>query len=80
MSFKTDRLKAMNEAIAFLEESHKRVTSKSIATYISTNYPDMKISHYIVQKDDLLKERLEKYNSKNNKWSNCFNTLAKKTP
>lgn len=77
MSLKTDRLKAMEEAIKHLEEKHLRVTSKSISDYILKQYPEMKISHYIVTKDDLLKERLEKYNSKTNKWSTCL-SLAKK--
>lgn len=67
----------MNEAIKHLEEKHLRVTSKSISDYISRKYPEIKISHHIVIKDDLLKERLEKYNSKNNKWSTCL-SLAKK--
>lgn len=79
MSLKTDRLKAMEEAIKHLEEKHLRVTSKSLSDYISKKYTDMKISYYIVQKDELLKERLEKYNSKNNKWSTCLSLAQKET-
>ena len=50
MSLKTDRLKAMEEAIKHLEKKYLKVTSKSISDYISNKYPDMKISYYIVQK------------------------------
>lgn len=77
MSLKTDRLKAMEEAVINLEENGLKVTSKSISAYISNKYPDMKISYHIIQKDEILKTRLEKYNSKNNKWSTCL-LLAKK--
>jgi len=76
MNFKLKRLEAMNEAIVYIEKKHQRVTSKSIATYISTKYPDIKISYFIIQKDEILKKRLKEYNSQHNKFNKCLE-LAK---
>jgi integrase len=76
MNYKIKRLEAMNEAIKFLEENNKEVIAKNIANYISTHYPDIRISYHIVTKDEILGERLREYNSKHSRWHKCLE-LAK---